>query len=105
MHSISSIAKGWDFLLLLSKVADGSDWKNMAGIKVLGVSDIDVGEKEFIVSNCCCSVLPLFYFLNSKRRRTVKVQHGQSNWQGFEAVVWTFFCILNCLHSSPHMFN
>lgn len=58
LQSIWSIAKGWDFLLLLSKVAGGSDWKDMVGIEMLGVSEVDVVEKEFTISN---SVFLLFF--------------------------------------------
>lgn len=51
--SLSSIAKGWDSLLLLSKVANKSDCKNMARGEVMGVLEVDVGENELTVSSCC----------------------------------------------------
>lgn len=41
--------------------------KNMAGVEVLGVSVIDVGEKEFTVSKFCCSVFPFFITFILKR--------------------------------------
>lgn len=79
LQSISSIAEGWDFLLLLSKVADGSDWQEHGGNRSAGsVGNRRRGERIHSLKLLLPSV-SLFYHLHSKERRIVKVQHGQTD--------------------------